>query len=210
MKLADIRIDYSLKTLDEHEVLSDPLEQFRVWIDEAHHSKINEWNAMTLSTLRTDGRPNARIVLLKDVDDGLVFFTNYESAKGNELQSNPFAAATFFWPELERQVRFIGSVEKVSEEDSDGYFLSRPYSSQIGAWASPQSRPIPSREYLEESERLFREKFENQTLKRPSHWGGFRIVPEEVEFWQGRPSRLHDRIFYSRVGSQWKIERLAP
>lgn len=210
MKLADIRIDYSLKTLDEHEVMPDPLEQFRAWIDEAHHSKLNEWNAMVLSTVRADGRPNGRVVLLKDVDHGLVFFTNYNSAKGNELNGNPFAAATFFWPELERQVRFIGKVEKVSEADSDAYFVSRPFSSQVGAWASPQSQSIPSREFLEENERAFREKFENQTLQRPAHWGGYRIVPEEVEFWQGRPSRLHDRIYYSRSGSNWKIERLAP
>lgn len=210
MKLADIRIDYSLKTLDENEVLPDPLEQFKVWIEEAHHAKINEWNAMTLSTVRADGRPNARIVLLKDVDRGLVFFTNFNSAKGKELQESPFAAATFFWPQLERQVRFIGQVERVSDEEADAYFLSRPYSSQIGAWASPQSMVIPSRSILEENQRNFHEKFESETINRPDHWGGFRILPEEVEFWQGRPSRLHDRIFFSRTGDHWNIQRLAP
>lgn len=211
MKLADIRIEYSLKSLDEKEVLSSPIDQLKLWIEEAHKAKLPEWNAMTLSTIRQDGKPNARVVLLKEVDNGLVFFTNYKSAKGKELELQPFAALTFFWPLLERQIRLMGKVEKISARESDEYFLSRPYGSQIGAWASPQSEVIPNREFLQENESVFSEKLSPQTIQRPDHWGGYRLIPEEVEFWQGRPSRLHDRVaYYYQPDGNWDIKRLAP
>lgn len=211
MKLADIRIDYTLKSLDEKDVKASPIDQFKIWVEEAHQSKVHEWNAMNLSTVRADGRPNSRIVLLKDVDTGLVFFTNYNSAKGKELKNNPFAAITFFWPVLERQVRFMGKVSKISPEESDEYFFSRPFASQIGAWASPQSEVIPDRTFLEEKEAKLLSEINEKTIVRPEHWGGYRLVPEEVEFWQGRSSRLHDRIHYQKEGeASWKIERLAP
>lgn len=211
MKLADIRIDYTLKSLDEKDVKPSPIDQFKIWVEEAHQSKVHEWNAMNLSTVRPDGKPNSRIVLLKEVDTGLVFFTNYNSAKGKELENNPFAAITFFWPVLERQVRFIGEVEKIKIEESDAYFFSRPFASQIGALASPQSQVIPNRAFLEEKEAALLKKTDENTIKRPEHWGGYRLVPEEVEFWQGRSSRLHDRIHYQKEGeASWKIERLAP
>lgn len=211
MKLADIRIDYSLKSLDEKDANPSPIDQFKSWVEEAHQSKVNEWNAMNLSTVRPDGKPNSRIVLLKEVDTGLVFFTNYNSAKGNELALNPFAAITFFWPALERQVRFMGKVSKITPKESDDYFYSRPFSSQIGALASPQSQVIPSREFLEKKEEELLKNTNEATIKRPEHWGGYRLIPEEVEFWQGRSSRLHDRIHYllDSQGS-WKIKRLAP
>mgnify|MGYP001806293388 FL=1 len=211
MKLADIRIDYTLKSLDEKDVNVSPIDQFKIWVEEAHQSKVHEWNAMNLSTVRADGRPNSRIVLLKDVDTGLVFFTNYNSAKGKELENNPFAAITFFWPVLERQVRFMGKVSKITSEESDEYFFSRPFASQIGAWASPQSEVIPDRTFLEEKEAKLLSEINEKTIVRPEHWGGYRLVPEEVEFWQGRSSRLHDRIHYQKEGeASWKIERLAP
>jgi len=211
MKLADIRIDYTLKSLDEKEVKTSPIDQFKIWVEEAHQSKVHEWNAMNLSTVRPDGRPNSRIVLLKDVDSGLVFFTNYNSAKGKELEINPFAAITFFWPVLERQVRFMGKVSKVTAKESDEYFFSRPFASQIGAWASPQSEVIPGRAFLEENEVKLLTQINEKTIVRPEHWGGYRLVPDEVEFWQGRSSRLHDRIHYQKEGeASWKIERLAP
>jgi pyridoxamine 5'-phosphate oxidase len=211
MKLADIRIDYTLKSLDEKDVNASPIDQFKIWVEEAHQSKVHEWNAMNLSTVRADGRPNSRIVLLKDVDTGLVFFTNYNSAKGKELENNPFAAITFFWPVLERQVRFMGKVSKITSEESDEYFFSRPFASQIGAWASPQSEVIPDRTFLEEKEAKLLREINEKTIVRPEHWGGYRLVPEEVEFWQGRSSRLHDRIHYQKEGeASWKIERLAP
>jgi pyridoxamine 5'-phosphate oxidase len=211
MKLADIRIDYTLKSLDEKDVKPSPIDQFKIWVEEAHQSKVHEWNAMNLSTVRPDGKPNSRIVLLKEVDTGLVFFTNYNSAKGKELENNPFAAITFFWPVLERQVRFIGEVEKIKIEESDAYFFSRPFASQIGALVSPQSQVIPNRAFLEEKEATLLKKTDENTIKRPEHWGGYRLVPEEVEFWQGRSSRLHDRIHYQKEGeASWKIERLAP
>lgn len=211
MKLADIRIDYTFKSLDEKDVNASPIDQFKIWVEEAHQSKVHEWNAMNLSTVRADGRPNSRIVLLKDVDTGLVFFTNYNSAKGKELENNPFAAITFFWPVLERQVRFMGKVSKITPEESDEYFFSRPFASQIGAWASPQSEVIPDRTFLEEKEAKLLSEINEKTIVRPEHWGGYRLVPEEVEFWQGRSSRLHDRIHYQKEGeASWKIERLAP
>lgn len=211
MKISDLRIDYSLKSLDEKEVSASPLDQFKVWFEEALSAKVMEPNAMTLSTVRQDGLPNARIVLLKGVDQGFIFFTNYHSAKGEELNSNPFAALTFFWPELERQVRLIGKVSKISSEESDEYFLSRPFSSQIGALASPQSNPIPNRQFIEDRERKLREEFDQQSINRPENWGGYRLIASEVEFWQGRPSRLHDRIQYTQqVDGNWDIQRLAP
>lgn len=211
MKIADLRIDYTLKSLDENEVVSSPIEQFKIWMDEAIKAKVIEVNAMNLSTVRKDGMPNSRIVLLKGVDAGFVFFTNYKSQKGEELAERPFAAITFFWPELERQVRIIGSVSKITSQESDEYFHSRPFSSQIGAWASPQSKPIPDRSFLEENEARLRAELTKESIKRPETWGGYRLIPMEVEFWQGRPSRLHDRILYSKVDNEiWKIERLAP
>lgn len=211
MKLADIRIDYTLKSLDENDVLASPIDQFKIWVEEAHQSKVHEWNAMNLSTVRPDGRPNSRIVLLKDVDTGLVFFTNYNSAKGKELENNPYAAITFFWPVLERQVRFMGKVSKITPEESDEYYFSRPFASQVGAWASPQSEVIPNRAFLEEKEAKLLTEIDEKTIVRPEHWGGYRLIPEEVEFWQGRSSRLHDRIHYQKVGeTSWKTARLAP
>jgi pyridoxamine 5'-phosphate oxidase len=210
MKISDLRIDYSLKSLNVTDVNSDPLSQFQLWFDEAVTAKVLEVNAMTLSTIRHDGRPNSRIVLLKGVDTGLVFFTNYQSQKGRELENSAFAAATFFWAELERQVRVLGKVSKISPEESDAYFFSRPFSSQIGAWVSPQSQPIPNREYLEEKEKQLQEELTQDKIKRPGHWGGYRIEADEIEFWQGRPSRLHDRVLYIKEGNTWKISRLAP
>lgn len=211
MKLADIRIDYTLKSLDISDVNADPITQFNTWFKEALHAKVLEPNAMTLSTLGKNGFPNSRIVLLKGIDDGFVFFTNYQSTKGEELAQHPKVALTFFWPELERQVRVIGEVAKVSEKESDEYFFSRPFSSQIGAWVSPQSKEIPNRSFLEEREQAYAKELKPDTVRRPPHWGGYRVTPIEIEFWQGRPSRLHDRILYSlEKPSNWNIKRIAP
>lgn len=211
MKISDIRIEYSLQSLDENEVMAYPLDQFKTWFDEALKARVMEANAMTLSTVRHDGLPNARIVLLKGVDQGFIFFTNYSSAKGRELNDHSYAALTFFWPELERQVRVIGKVSKITSVESDEYFLSRPFSSQIGALASPQSSPIPNRQFIEDQENKLREELDQNSIKRPENWGGYRLIPSEVEFWQGRPSRLHDRILYTKeTTGNWKIQRLAP
>lgn len=165
---------------------------------------------MTLSTLSLDGFPNARIVLLKEVDHGFIFFTNYESEKGQELSQNPFAALTFFWAELERQVRVTGKVERISGKESDDYFFSRPVGSQIGAWTSPQSQKIGSREVLDQRLKETETRFASEQISRPPFWGGFRLIPNKVEFWQGRPSRLHDRILYEAKETDWQISRLAP
>ncbi|UJP64089.1 pyridoxamine 5'-phosphate oxidase [Mongoliitalea daihaiensis] len=211
MKLADIRIDYSLKSLDSTDVAENPIQQFNQWFEEAIQAKVMEANAMNLSTLGKDGFPNSRIVLLKGVDHGFVFYTNYQSAKGQELIHDPKVALTFFWPELERQVRVVGKAAKVSPEESDEYFFSRPFSSQIGAWVSPQSQEIPDRKYLADREQMYSKELSPETIKRPPHWGGFRITPIEIEFWQGRPSRLHDRILYTLQGTEkWSIKRIAP
>lgn len=211
MKLADIRIEYSLKSLDLKDIQADPMEQFKIWLHEAMESKVLEVNAMNLATVKPDGSPNSRIVLLKGVDHGLLFFTNYESTKGKEIAVSPSVAVTFFWAELERQVRFMGKVEKISAQESDEYFFSRPFSSQIGAWVSPQSQIIGSRTFLEEKEKELSKQLDAKTIKRPEHWGGYRIIPHEVEFWQGRPSRLHDRIWYGKTSDgSWATERLAP
>ena len=193
------------------EVELNPLIQFKKWMAEAIKAEALEPNAMCLSTLGEDGFPNARIVLLKDLDDGFVFFTNYQSRKGIELENYPKASLTFFWPEIERQVRVIGNVTKISTEQSDAYFLSRPYSSQLGAWASPQSQEISGREILDSLQTEVEKKFLESPITRPPHWGGYRLLPHRVEFWQGRPSRLHDRLCFDREGtSDWKIRRLAP
>jgi pyridoxamine 5'-phosphate oxidase len=210
--IADIRRDYSLKTLNETEVNNDPFQQFSDWWQQAIESKIDEVNAMTLATASLEGVPSARIVLLKGYDkSGFVFYTNYESAKGQELAENPRASLLFFWKELERQVRITGLVEKVSAAENDEYFLSRPTGSQIGAWASPQSHVIENRNWLENKVKELEAKFSSEQLTRPAHWGGYRVKPVIVEFWQGRSSRLHDRIQYSlQENNSWKIERLAP
>lgn len=211
MRLADIRKDYTLKSLEVKDVSIDPLRQFKRWMDEAIDSEALEVNAMCLSTLGLDGFPNGRIVLLKELDHGFVFFTNYESEKGHELGLHPKASLTFFWAEIERQVRVTGEIAKISEKESDEYFFSRPYGSQIGAWASPQSREISGREVIETNQRSIEEKFTPSTMKRPPHWGGYRLVPNRIEFWQGRSSRLHDRICYTKgTTDEWKIVRLAP
>jgi len=208
--LASLRKDYALKTLEESDVDRDPMKQFGLWMVEAIHAQVPEPSAMTLATVGANGRPTTRIVLLKGVDPrGFVFFTNYESRKGRDLAANPVASLTFFWKELERQVRIDGTVERVSAEESDAYYQTRPLGSRIGAWASPQSQRIESRAWLEQRWTTLSAEH-GQAPKRPPHWGGYRVLPEEIEFWQGRMSRLHDRISFTRTGSDWKISRLAP
>ncbi len=211
MSIADIRKEYSLKTLNEADVFADPMQQFEKWWQEAIESKIEEVNAMTLATATAEGKPSARIVLLKGIDrNGFVFFTNYHSHKGNQIEENPFVSLVFFWKELERQVRVEGSISKVTAEESDAYFSSRPEGSRIGAWASPQSRIIASREVMEENVTELEKSFANKEIDRPPHWGGYIVIPNLLEFWQGRNSRLHDRIQYTYKDAAWKIERLAP
>ncbi|MCA6470308.1 MAG: pyridoxamine 5'-phosphate oxidase [Chitinophagaceae bacterium] len=212
MHIADIRKDYRLQTLDEAGVAADPIQQFGIWWQEALQSEIVEVNAMTLATANEQGVPSARIVLLKGYDErGFVFFSNYESKKAGDLQVNPMASLVFFWKELERQVRISGRVEKVTELESDQYFQSRPEGSRIGAWASPQSTVISSRQVIEEKVEALQVSFEGKEIPRPLHWGGYRVVPSSIEFWQGRSSRLHDRIQYTlQSDDNWVIERLAP
>ncbi|MBW4511904.1 MAG: pyridoxamine 5'-phosphate oxidase [Scytonematopsis contorta HA4267-MV1] len=210
--VADLRKDYTLQGLSETDIDPNPFIQFRKWFDQACSAKLPEPNAMTLSTATPDGKPSARMVLLKDFDArGFVFFTNYNSQKGQELAENPQAAIVFWWAELERQVRISGHVEKVSENESDKYFYSRPFNSRLGAWVSNQSEIISSRDILEQSMEELQKKYQNQDVKRPPHWGGLRVIPMEIEFWQGRPSRLHDRLRYTCTDNNtWKIERLSP
>ncbi|WP_162053878.1 pyridoxamine 5'-phosphate oxidase [Pontibacter pamirensis] len=210
--LADIRNNYSRQALSEESVSTDPIKQFQAWLEEAIQAKAEEPTAMVLSTVDASGKPSARVVLLKDVSaQGLSFFTNYDSRKGLELKENPFASITFFWPALERQVRIEGKVVKVAPEVSDNYFHSRPKGSQIGAWASPQSQEVKSRKILEEADKKLTEQYATADLiPRPPHWGGYQLQPERMEFWQGRPNRLHDRIVYKQQESNWNIKRLAP
>lgn len=209
--ISDLRKEYTLNGLDTVDVLPDPIAQFRIWFDAALGADVPEPNAMYISTVTTEGRPDGRIVLLKDVSDaGFVFYTNYESRKGRELTDHPFASLTFFYQQLERQIRIEGRVEKVSPQESDTYFNSRPRGSQIGAWVSHQSSVIDSRDVLENRQRELEAQFLNQPIPRPPYWGGFRVVPDALEFWQGRPSRLHDRIRYRKEAENWLIERLSP
>lgn len=208
--IAQLRKNYTFGQLSETEVPPNPLSLFQLWFDQAIKAECPEPNSMTLATADAAGNPSARIVLLKGADEtGFTFFTNYDSQKGKELAGRPQAALLFHWHELERQVRIKGVVERVSPAESDEYFQSRPAASRIGAWASPQSAEIPNREFLEEAEKRFAADFGDKP-PRPDHWGGYRLRPTEIEFWQGRPSRLHDRIHYQFDGTQWRITRLAP
>jgi pyridoxamine 5'-phosphate oxidase len=212
-QLADLRKTYAQRTLSEADVLPNAVAQFRQWLDEALAAKLDEPTALTLSTVGPGGQPSSRVVLLKGLPDdaGFLFYTNYDSRKGQELAAQPLAALNFFWPGLERQVRVEGRVEKAPEALSTEYFQSRPRSSQVGAWASPQSQPIGSREELEAREAAVADRFAAQDpLPRPPHWGGFVLRPHRIEFWQGRPSRLHDRIVYELAGTEWHRSRLAP
>ncbi|MEH2240323.1 pyridoxamine 5'-phosphate oxidase [Nostoc sp.] len=210
--VADLRKDYTLEGLSELEVDLNPFIQFKKWFDQALAGELPEPNAMTIATVTPDAKPSARMVLLKDFDErGFAFFTNYNSRKGQELAENPLAALVFWWAELERQVRISGYVEKVSETESDQYFHTRPANSRLGAWVSNQSEVIESREVLERRLQEFHSKYENEEIPRPPHWGGLRVIPTQIEFWQGRSSRLHDRLLYSRLDNgTWKIERLSP
>ncbi len=218
MKIADLRRNYTQAGLLETDVVSNPIDQFKLWFEQAVAANLLEPNAMTLATVTAEGKPSARIVLLKDVDDrGFVFYTNYNSQKGVELKNCPYAALVFLWGDLERQVRIEGRVELVAEAEATAYFHSRPASSQLGAWASDQSSVIADRsvlatrlqqlesEYLDPSEQR-----NDREIPKPPHWGGVRVIPQEIEFWQGRPSRLHDRLRYQLVAGRWQIDRLAP
>ena len=210
-RIADIRTDYRLAALDEAMAGDAPIAFFRRWFGEAEAAAITEVNAMTLATVDADGMPRARIVLLKELDDaGFVFYTNYDSAKGRQMAGAPRAALVFFWKELERQVRIEGLVEKVSAAESDAYFDSRPVGSRIGAWASPQSSRIDGRDELEARAAQLSADYAGKEIPRPPHWGGYRVLPQKIEFWQGRSNRLHDRIVFEKRGEGWKKYRLAP
>ena len=210
MSIADFRTEYTRAGLREEDADADAVVQFREWFDQAIAAGIHEPNAMTLATCTPDGAPSARIVLLKGCDErGLIFYTNYQSRKGRELAANPRAALVFFWHALERQVRVEGRVERATEAEADTYFTSRPADSRLGAWASEQSEVLSGREELEARHRELEVRF-GPEIPRPPHWGGFRLVPEVFEFWQGRPSRLHDRLRYRRVEMGWLRERLSP
>jgi pyridoxamine 5'-phosphate oxidase len=210
--IAHIRKNYSRKKLLEKKAAANPFRQFEKWWNQAIDAAIEEANAMTLATASADGLPSARIVLLKDFSEkGFTFYTNFESFKGKQLEENPKACLVFFWKELERQVRITGLVEKIGDEESSEYFHSRPAGSQVGAVVSPQSRVIESREWLDESYSIKKKELKGQIIERPAHWGGYRVNPVMIEFWQGRPSRLHDRIQYTvQDDGSWKMERLAP
>jgi pyridoxamine 5'-phosphate oxidase len=207
-----LRHDFSKMTLDESMVDADPIKQFETWFRAAVESKVHEPNATVLSTVSAENRPSARVLLLRNFDEkGFVFYTNYNSRKGKDIEKNPYATLTFFWPELERQIRIEGKLEKQSAEESDLYFMSRPLSSRLGAWTSPQSEIIIDRKSLDEALEKITKHFEGKEVTRPEWWGGYVLVPNRIEFWQGRESRLHDRIVYLKMdGGEWEISRLAP
>lgn len=210
--LSNIRKDYSLHSLNEDEVTESPIAQFAKWWEDAAASEIEEMNAMTVATANSNGMPDARTVLLKAFDDkGFVFFTNYNSAKSKQLDQNPHCCLLFFWKELERQVRITGEAERISLKESIDYFDSRPEGSKIGAWSSPQSMVVAGKAFLKETFDYYAERFKHGAIPKPPHWGGYRIKPVSIEFWQGRPSRMHDRILYTETApGSWKTERLAP
>ena len=209
--VASLRKEYTRAGLAESDIAPDPVEQFRRWFDAALAADLHEPNAMTVATATPEGRPSARVVLLKGFDErGFVFYTNYEGRKGRELDENPRAALLFYWGELERQVRIEGTVSRVSEEEADTYYASRPRGSRLGAWASEQSRVVEGREVLEGRIGDLEAEYEGREVPRPPFWGGYRVGPEVVEFWQGRENRLHDRIAYHRQGAGWEIRRLQP
>ena len=211
LDLAALRRDYAIASLTESDVDADPIRQFERWFAEAISARVLEPNAMTLATASRDGVPSGRIVLLKGVDaNGFVFYTDYRSRKAAELTENPLAALTFLWKEIERQVRITGSVSRVSAAESDAYFRTRPPGSRLGAWASKQSSVIASRATLEEQLREVAARFPDGDVPLPAHWGGFRVMPDDIEFWQGRPDRLHDRLLYRRQETAWSITRLSP
>ncbi len=210
-KIADLRKNYTQAGLLESDVVANPCAQFKLWFDQALAADILEPNAMTVATVTADGKPSARIVLLKAFDDrGFVFYTNYNSQKGIELQRCPYAALVFLWGDLERQVRIEGQIEFVSEAEATHYFHSRPISSQLGAWASAQSTIIDDRSVLEHRLQQLETEYQDREIPKPPHWGGVRVIPQEIEFWQGRPSRLHDRLRYQLVAGNWQLDRLAP
>ncbi|MFL5753426.1 MAG: pyridoxamine 5'-phosphate oxidase [Bacteroidia bacterium] len=209
--ISRLRYDFSKRSLDEAMLKEDPLIQFEAWFREAVNAPAQSPNAMVISTATKEGKPSARIVLLRNFnEEGFVFYTNYQSKKADELQENPKAALTFFWPELERQVRIEGTIEKQNGKESDEYFLMRPDGSKLGAWSSPQSRVIKNRNILEENYTKKEEEFKGGLIPRPPYWGGYVLKPCFFEFWQGRPNRMHDRLSYTLIEEKWKIERLAP
>ncbi len=209
--IASIRRDYQMSSLDEVSTAAHPIDQFTQWWQEATSSNIDEVNAFVLSTIDANNTPASRVVLLKGYSsEGFIFFTNYDSDKGKEVEANPHVAMNFFWKELERQIRITGTIKKISTKESEAYFHSRPLGSQIGAWSSPQSQIIPNREFLEKIVAEHTEKFKDGNIPLPPHWGGYRVIPTQIEFWQGRSSRLHDRIRYSFENHHWTKVRLAP
>jgi len=206
-----LRHDFSKQSLSENDIDKNPILQFEKWFKEAVNAKVNEPNAMTVCTATKEGKPSARILLIRNFDEnGFVFYTNYNSRKGLEIEENPYCSILFFWPELERQVRIEGVLQKQNKEESDIYFQTRPRSSKLGAWSSPQSKVIESRNVLDEAYQKNSEKFPGDNVPRPEFWGGYLLKPNSIEFWQGRPSRLHDRIVYKKQNAGWDIVRLAP